>query len=140
MNSKAIPKGKNPRSMKAITNELWELCRQITFNRHGTNCYTCPQRNLEGSNRQCGHGFPKGALGAVMKYDLRILKPQCYSCNINKGGMGAVFWKNLENEMGKKAADKLFLECQRSKIGGANARNHYLYLIEEYGQELRQMQ
>jgi hypothetical protein len=127
-----LPKKPKQRSMKAIVDELWSLCRQITFKRHGTDCYTCPQRNLEGRNLQCGHGYPNGALGASMKYDLRILRPQCYQCNINHDGMSVVFWKRLEQEIGAPAADNLYLECQRSKAGGTNARNHYLGLISLY--------
>ena len=67
-----------------------------------------------------------------MKYDLRILRPQCYNCNINHGGMGVVFWKNMEKEIGKRAADKLYLECQASKAGGTNARAHFTNLIATY--------
>jgi hypothetical protein len=134
-----LPKKPKQRSMKAIVTELWDLCRAITFKRHGIDCYTCPQKNIEGLNRQCGHGYPNGALGASMKYDLRILRPQCYNCNINHGGMGIVFWKRMETEIGKRKADKLYLECQASKAGGTNARNHFTALIGDYKQELAQM-
>ena len=102
-------------TVKSLKKRLWELCRQITFKRHGKNCYTCPQTYLTGMNCQCGHGYPDGALGVEMAYDLRILRPQCFQCNINHGGMGAVFWKRLEEDMGKEKADALFLECQASK-------------------------
>ena len=102
-------------SLKSVKKKLWELCRQITFKRYGKHCYTCPQRDLVGANCQCGHAYPDGALGVEMAYDLRILRPQCFRCNINFGGMGAVFWRNLEGEMGKEKADALYLECQSSK-------------------------
>ena len=118
--------------MKTITRELWDLCRKITFIRHGSDCYTCHQKNLEGSNRQCGHGFPKGALGADMAYDLRILRPQCYNCNINHGGMGALFWENLKRDIGEAEADALLLECKRSKSYTGNAHDTYTHLIGLY--------
>ena len=125
------------RSMNAITTELWALARRISFRTHanplgGVDFYTCPQRGLVGQNRQCGHAYPAGALGASMKYDLHILRPQCYNCNINYGGMSVVFWKNLERELGKKAAGVLYRECQSSKGYPVNARNHYTNLIREY--------
>lgn len=118
--------------MKTVEDKLWALTRQIIFSRHGRNCFTCPQKNLEKQNLQCGHGYPKGALGASMKYDLRILRAQCYNCNINHGGMGSAFWKNLEQDLGKQNADNLFLECQRSKGKPINARDYFNVLIEEY--------
>ena len=117
--------------LRTIENKLWALCRQLTFLKHGTDCYTCPQKNLKGINLQCGHGYSKGALGASMKYDLRILRPQCFNCNINFGGQGAVFWKNLEAE-NKENADKLYEECRNSKGKPIKARPFYLELIEKY--------
>ena len=123
--------------MKAIERELWNLCRQLTFNKYGNTCYTCGATGLEAHNRQCGHAYPKGALGALLKYDLRILRPQCYHCNINLGGMGATFWKRLEAEIGKKEADAMYLECQQSKGKPVKARHHYNHLLVDYAARLR---
>ena len=125
-------KGSFEPKMKTLTDKLWEITRQIVFVRHGTDCYTCPQINLIGRNLQCGHGYPKGALGVSMQYDLRILRPQCARCNIFLGGMGTVFWKHLEQEIGKEAADALFHECRASKGNPIKARPYVMGLIEEY--------
>lgn len=132
-----LPKKQKQRSMKAIETELWALCRSICHLRDAkwdntVDCYTCPQKSIVGQNRQLGHGYAKGALSASLKYDIRILRYQCYNCNINLGGMGAVFWKNLERDLGKKEADALFKECNLSKGRPVNARNHYLDLIPKY--------
>lgn len=35
--------------------KLWQLCRAIIIQRYGSDCYTCPARNLLGSNRHIGH-------------------------------------------------------------------------------------
>ncbi len=131
-----LPKKPKLRSMSAIEEELWQLCRKLTFNIHGTDCYTCTQRNLISFNLHCGHAHPAGACGASMKYDLRILRPQCFSCNINNGGMGAVYLKNLQRDLGKKKADALILEAQSSKGKPVKARDHYMNLIVEYKQRL----
>jgi len=132
-----IRKKKFEPKLRTIENKLWALCRQLTFRAHGTDCYTCNQKNLKGKNLQCGHGYSKGALGASMKYDLRILKPQCFNCNINFGGMGVVFWKNLETELGKENADKLYQECRASKGLPIKARPFYLELIKKYEELLK---
>ncbi len=125
--------------MKTIADKLWQLCRQIIFKTHGTNCYTCPQKNLKGRNLQLGHAYPKGALGVSMQYDLRILRPQCARCNLFFGGMGAVFWKNLEIEYGKEKADALYLECESSKGFPIKARPFILSLIETYKTKLNDL-
>lgn len=75
-----------------------------------------------------------------MKYDLRILRYQSYHDNINLGGNQVVFWKKLEEELGKPEADALYLECVASKGKPINAREYYTKLIEEYKQELAALQ
>jgi hypothetical protein len=63
-----------------------------------------------------------------MKYDLRILRPQCYNCNINHGGMGADFYARMLREIGEESMAQL----QRDRQVTVNAMDHYLKLIKEY--------
>lgn len=56
--------------------------------------------------------WPKASLGAHLKHDLRILRPQCYHCNINLGGMGAAFYARMLAENGKKYMEALVKEKQ----------------------------
>src|SRR3990167_2223814 len=119
--------------LNTIEKKLWKLCREIVFKRDARNgnvhCYTCDARNLKGQNCQLGHAYPKGALGSSMRHDIRILRFQCARCNIFFGGMQAGFWKNLEQELGKKSADELYEECRASKGNVIKARPYYLGLI-----------
>lgn len=120
-------KGKAP--ISKLQRELWDLCKQITRKKHGNRCYTCGAKGLIGSNCQTGHvPWPKSVLGAYLKYDLRLLKIQCYNCNINRGGMGAEAYKKMLSEIGPKEMVKL--ERDRQKI--VKAYDWYLKLIEEY--------
>lgn len=127
------PLNKKSKSASAIIQDrVWDLCRKITFKVHGTNCYTCSQRNLVGRNCHCGHMWPKGAAGALLKYNLDILRPQCYQCNMNYGGRGAVFLEKMAKEVGPEKMQKLFdLKLQDSK-GQTRATEHYLMLLEKY--------
>ena len=123
--------------LRKLENELWQLCRKIVFKwfekkSGGIDCYTCGAKNIEGQNRQLGHYFPKGALGARMKYDLRILRPQCYNCNINRGGYGGMFREKMKQEIGEKQEQELFLECQASKGKPVKASDHYTAIKREY--------
>lgn len=125
------PKKQRKEKVSTIVNRLWELCKKITRARY-KHCYTCGQQNLVGVNAQTGHMYPDGACGASMKYDLRILRNQCFRCNINHGGMGATFLLNMKREIGEGAAMALYDEARLSKGRPINARDHYLILEREY--------
>lgn len=97
---------------KHLENKLWGLCKQIIRTIYPNVCYTCGRGGLQGANWQTGHMWPKGSLSNHLKYDLRILRPQCYHCNINMGGMGAVFFEKMQKEIGVKAMSSLIKEKQ----------------------------
>lgn len=97
---------------KKLEGKLWELCRVITFSMHGDVCYTCGRGYLEGRNKHCGHMWAKASLSNHLKYDLRILRPQCFHCNMNLGGMGAVFFEKMQKEIGVKVMNSLIKEKQ----------------------------
>lgn len=127
-------------SISKIQRELWELCKQIVrkkyANMNGTwYCYTCDRLIDEPAKAQTGHGIPKAALGAYLKYDLRILRIQDYYCNINLGGNGAEFYRRLVNEIGQDEVDKIYQDRQVT----VKAIDHYKMLIEEYKKILATM-
>lgn len=103
-------KSKSPK--KKLEDKLWILCKEIIRKRYGNSCYTCGRGNLSGPNWQTGHMWAKASLSNHLKYDLRILRPQCYHCNMNLGGMGAVFFEKMQKEIGIKAMNALIKEKQ----------------------------
>lgn len=125
--TKLAKKGKQP--ISKIQRLLWEECRRIASLWYKPDCYTCPAKNLIGSNKQLGHvPFPKSVLGANLKYDMRVLRWQCMRCNIHGGGMGAEAYKKMLREEGKAYMDKLEKERQES----VKAYQHYEQLLEYY--------
>lgn len=72
--------------------------------------------------------WAKGSLGAYMKYDLRILRPQCMRCNIWHGGMGAVFYAKMLSEEGPEYMAQL----EKDKQVTVKAYDHYVKLTNEY--------
>lgn len=118
--------------LRKVQDSIWELCKNITRERYGPWCYTCGRGPLEGSSWQTGHMWAKGALGASLKYDLRILRPQCYNCNINNGGMGAVFYRNMAAKEGKKYMTQLELDLIQDRRGLIKASTFYPILLEKY--------
>lgn len=120
---------KNGKSeISTVQVKLWELCKQITRARHGNICYTCGKTGLEGKGWHTGHMIPKATLGAYLKYDLRLLRPQCYSCNINYGGMGSEFYRRMMIEIGPTALNEI-IEDRQVEV---RALEHYKKLIVEY--------
>jgi hypothetical protein len=121
-------KRKSKSEIRRVQDALWQECRRIIKKRYGNTCYTCGKTGLEGANWQIGHLIPKAALGAYLKYDLRVLRPQCYHCNINLGGNGATFLRRIEEEEGRGLVENIFLDRQRI----VKAQDHYEKLLKEY--------
>lgn len=117
-----------------VQRKLWKLCKEITRKKYGNTCYTCHQMGLSGVNWHTGHLWAKASLGAYLKYDLRVLRPQCYNCNINRGGMGADFYQRMLIEIGEEKMAQL----QRDRQVIVNAMDHYQKLISEYEKILQQ--
>lgn len=124
------------RKSKSLTRKtqdlLWQECRRIILKRYakkdGTNvCYTC-DKPIEGSNRQVGHFIPNSVGGALLRYNLNNLRPQCYYCNINLGGNGSEFYRRMVKECTDVKIDELFALKQQT----TKAQEHYEKLLAEY--------
>lgn len=120
-------KRKSKSNARKIQDELWQECRRIQISKYQSICYTC-KKPIEGSNRQLGHFIPSSVGGALLRYNLDNLRLQCYYCNINLGGNGSAFYKELVKDEGQTFVDNLFkLKGQTIK-----ANDHYLELLEKY--------
>lgn len=118
---------------KKLESELWQECRRIIEEQYGTNCYTCSAKNLQGKNRQLGHvPWPKASLGAYLKYDIRVLRYQCFRCNINMGGNGALAYARMTREEGKSYMDKLEHDRNITVKSTLSTKEWYAKLLEEY--------
>lgn len=98
---KARRKGRKP------THVLWELCKALTRAKYGNSCYTCPAKDLAGSNWHTGHFITKSICSNELAYDLLNLRPQCYHCNINLSGNWPAFESRLVREHGREYAEEL---------------------------------
>lgn len=131
---KTILNKKSKQSISVIQRKIWEQCKRIIRARYlkkGTKntwtCYTCGA-SIRGSNCHTGHMLAKASLGAYLKYDLRLLRPQCYKCNIHHGGMGAVFIENMRKIEGDKYVDEILRDRNKT----VKAYDHYILLLEKY--------
>lgn len=119
---------KSKAPISKIQRQLWEECKRIIRARYPHTCYTCGRTGLEGNNLHTGHMIPKAALGAYLKYDLRVLRPQCFMCNINHGGRGADFIENMRSIEGQVYVSRII----EDRFKTVKAYDHYVKLLEEY--------
>lgn len=142
-------KGKKPRMARhrldtvgKLKKQLWELCKQITRakyrNKDGTfNCFTCSRLIDNDAKAQTGHCIPSASGGALLRYHLDNLRIQDYYCNINLGGNGSAFFRNLILELGTEKVETLFkLRGQTVKAD----RLFYANKISEYQELLKVLQ
>src|SRR6266853_6529220 len=125
-------KRKSKSEIKKVQELLWSECRRIQIARYklpdgSWRCFTC-DKPVDGSNKQLGHFIANSVGGALLRYNLDNLRIQCYYCNINLGGNGAIFYKKLLEEMGQEHIDELF----RLKNKTTKALDHYIKLLGEY--------
>ena len=113
---------------------LWQECRRVADVLYvkpqaPTTCFTCG-KVISGSNKQLGHFLPKSVCGAFLKYDVyRNLRWQCYNCNINCGGQGAIFCRRMIEENGQNYVDQIIADKNNVSI---KAYDHFEKLLEEY--------
>lgn len=116
-----------------VVGKLWQECKRLVRARYMTiqghwYCFTCGRLIDEPAKAQTGHFVPSGACGAFLRYDLRNLRIQCYHCNINLGGNGAIFYKKMVEENGQDYVDQIFKD--RNII--VKSTDHNLELLEKY--------
>lgn len=105
---KALKRPKTPRrrvkpikggNVRVLKQKLEAAQKQLVIKTYGRDCFTCPQKNLQKSNCQLGHvPWPRSILSTECKYDIRFTRIQCFSCNIHRGGMGAIALQRMRDE------------------------------------------
>lgn len=96
--------------IKKLKKRLWELAKEYCRLKHGNICFTCGKKGLKGGNWHTGHFISKKISCFTVDYNPSNLRPQCYNCNINLGGNGSYFYRNLLEEIGEIYINALFLE------------------------------
>ncbi len=117
--------------LSKLKKQLWQLCREITIKRDGSDCFTCPSKALEGSNRQLGHFISSSICSTELRYDLNNLRIQCYSCNINKSGNWLAYENRLLKENGEDFVKELKARNELTK-GRMYREDFYIQKIAEY--------
>ena len=130
-------KRKSKSEHRQLMDALWDMCKQIVSMVYGEDCYTCPAKNLVGRNKHLGHvPWPESTMSALLKRDIRVLRYQCYRCNIHHGGMGGVAYKKMLREEGAPFMEQLEKEKNNNTT---KADDHYRKLIKEYTEQFPEL-
>ncbi len=136
-NQKRKAKEKKENNLTALQTKLWNECKRIIRKRYQTKtgsayCYTCGKWLIEPRDQQTGHMFAKAVCPPHMKYDLTNLRVQCYHCNINLGGNGAIFIENMRKIEGDAYVDNIKDHCFKAENYQKVDADYYKKLLEEY--------
>lgn len=117
-----------------VRKELEALQKQLVRAIYGNDCFTCPAKNLQGSNCQLGHvPWPRSQLSTICKFDYTYTRMQCFKCNIWDKGRGA----DAALRMLKEGMDVDFMRIHNEKTKGVVClQRWFLQSIEEYKQKL----
>ena len=79
--------------------------------------------------------FPQGGFSAIW-LDRNNVRPQCYHCNVNLGGNGAVFAENMIREVGIKEYERI----SAARHGELKLMaSEYDELTEQFNQEILEL-
>ncbi len=126
-------KKKSKQPISLIQRKIWDECKRIVRAKYirpdrTYECYTCRRTIVKNADAQTGHMWAKASLGAFMKYDLRVLRIQCYLCNIRHGGRGADYYLRMWEENGAEYMNQLKADRNVS----VKAYDHYEKILKEY--------
>lgn len=109
-------KRKKKTPLKKAKEELWQLCRTITKQRHPHKCYTCGKPLVDGTQDfHTGHFISSSICSTEMRYSLDNLRPQCSGCNVWKSGNWINFEKHLIEEKGEDFVRELKQRNEQTK-------------------------
>lgn len=118
----SIRKKAKPKTLSYYKNKFWSVFSQYIRIRDKGQCFTCPTKK-HWKKMQAGHMVPRASGGLSLYFHEQNVHCQCYRCNINLGGNGAVYAKNFVTKYGQDDFD----EIMRLKDQG-----YQKYTIQDY--------
>lgn len=127
-------KAKKPKlaSISKLKKDLWKLVSTYIRERDGIRCISCDRLSRKKGSNHAGHFLPSGNCGALLRYHPNNIHSQCYFCNVNMGGNGAVYYTKMIEKYGPDFVDRLFQI--KNQITIQADRYFYTSMIELYKQ------
>lgn len=124
-------------TIKSLRSKVWKECKRITRKIYPNTCYTCGKKDLVGKDLHTGHFIKERKLPLQLKYDLRILRPQCPSCNLHKNGEEGLYAIMLLKHHGPEYLLDFHEELvmfREEKLDTPQQRVFLLHLLDRYKQ------
>jgi len=86
-------------TIKYLQGKVWDECKRIIRAYYGNECVACGTK-VYGSQLHTGHMFKEANLPMQMKYDLRLLRPECLRCNKFLNGNESWYMANVIRQQG----------------------------------------
>lgn len=121
-----------------LQRKLWKVCSEYIKKRDGRICLTCGREIVLGKGCHCGHFIPSHTCGFNLRFLEENLFVQCYYCNVNLGGFGAMAYKKMVEKHGQEFVDNLFRKYEEHLLKKEKwTDKDYLAKIEYYKSKLK---
>jgi len=123
------------RNLSYYKKKAWEAMSKYVRYRDKGQCFTCPTRK-DPKEMQAGHCIPK-AHGNGVYFDEGNVFCQCYRCNINLGGNGAVYIEKIRRLYGEEEVKRL-MKLQQAIV--KYSIQDFIDIREKFEEKLKELQ
>src|SRR3990167_9112004 len=98
---------KRSRNTRATRTRVWAVFSKYIRTRDKGICFTCG-KYATGMGYHAGHYIPSSICGVLLKYHEANVHGQCFNCNINLGGYGAMYDRKMREKYGEEFVEELW--------------------------------
>lgn len=91
-----------------LKKEFWKVFSLYIRHKEKGKCFTCGLQKLP-KQMQTGHFISKKICGLGLYFHEMNNHCQCYRCNINLGGNGAIYARKIKEIYGQGALDEIYV-------------------------------
>lgn len=131
---------KKKTKISTLKKKLWKEFATYIKIRDNYTCITCGKENT-GCGMHAGHFIPKRLCKEELYFNENNVHAQCFHCNINCGGFGAMYFRVLQKKYDEELPKILIniFEDNRHLPPKKWTEEDYLEKIEHYKNEIKRM-
>jgi len=113
-------------ALSTLRNKLWKVFTDYIKQRDGRVCITCRKIIQPGKGLHSGHFINSKICGYDLRYDEYNVNVQCFFCNRNLGGCGALYYVAMVEKYGQEKVNELI---ERYKM---HLKNREVWVAQNY--------
>ena len=128
------------KKISTMKKKLWKVFAKYIKTRDNYICITCGKQN-DGVGMHAGHLIPKRLCKEDLYFDEYNVNAQCFHCNINCGGFGAMYYHKLQMKYHTELPELLLNKwtMQKAQKPKKWSIEDYEYMIEVYDDKLKRL-